>query len=312
MPKKYLIGAGGWAYFRVPGLHPLKAYSMAFDFVEVNSTFYELPNLSRVDFWRRIVPPDFEFSVRCNRIVSHKFRFKPTETALDVFEETIEICRRLRAEFLHVQIPRGLQPNYTLASTIREFLNSVDTHGVRLVVEARGNGRKLDENFVKLMEDFNMVHCVDLSKNEEPAVKSDILYSRLFGKGRHNIYQPTDGELRRIDEKASKEDYDKVMLCFHFVRMYKDAARLKVYKQTGKFPMVTKSTGLRSLAEVLREDARFPATKQQLISHQGWKLIDLTKDKRIRASLLLEKLPNKTYCSVQDVVETLSGKLKLK
>jgi len=36
---KYLIGAGGWAYFQVPSMHPLVAYSRAFDFVEVNTTF---------------------------------------------------------------------------------------------------------------------------------------------------------------------------------------------------------------------------------------------------------------------------------
>ena len=85
---------------------------------------------------------------------------------------------------------------------------------------------------------------------------------------------------------AFRGDHEKVMLCFHFVKIYKDAARFKVYKQTGKFPMVTKSTGLSSLAEVLSEDVRFPATKQQLLLDQGWKLIDLTKDKRIRASML--------------------------
>ncbi len=65
--------------------------------------------------------------------------------------------------------------------------------------------------------------------------------------------------------------------------MYKDAARLKTYKETGKFPMVTKSTGLHSLEEVLSEDARLPSTKAELIRHQGWKLIDLTKTERVHA-----------------------------
>ncbi len=38
-----LIGAGGWAYFQVPGLRPLDAYAQAFNFVEVNATFYTYP-----------------------------------------------------------------------------------------------------------------------------------------------------------------------------------------------------------------------------------------------------------------------------
>jgi uncharacterized protein YecE (DUF72 family) len=48
-----LIGAGGWAYFTVPGMHPLQAYSKAFNFVEVNSTFYEIPPLKVAASWRR-------------------------------------------------------------------------------------------------------------------------------------------------------------------------------------------------------------------------------------------------------------------
>jgi len=308
LPKRYLIGTGGWAYFRVPGMHPLVAYSRAYDFVEVNSTFYVLPPLSRAEHWRKIVPEGFEFTVRCNRIVSHKFKFRPTDDALTVFEENIRICKKLRAELLHVQIPKSLKPDYSLAGLIREFLSSARTNGVRLVIETRG--MQPDEKFLKLMQDLNMIHCVDLSKGEKPAVESDVLYSRLFGKGVHNIYQPTDEELKMIDEMASKGDHEKVLLCFHFVKMYKDAARLKVYKQTGKFPMVTQSTGLSSLAEVLSEDAKFPTTKQKLISEQGWKLIDLSKDKRVRASVLLKKLSDRTFRSLDDVIAELSGKFK--
>ncbi len=157
------------------------------------------------------------------------------------------------------------------------------------------------------MQDYNMIHCVDLSKNEEPAYKTDVLYSRLFGKGPHNIYQPTDEELREIDKKASKGDHKTVAVSFHFVRMYKDAARFQIYKQTGKFPMVTKSTGLSSLTEVLREDAKFPSNKRELIRHQGWKIIDLTKTKRVHAYHMLEKIPEKTYNSVNEVVQTLES-----
>jgi len=155
------------------------------------------------------------------------------------------------------------------------------------------------------MQDHNMVHSIDLSKDEEPAYKSDILYSRLFGKGHHNIYQPTDMELRKIDERASPKEYRKAMVSFHFIRMYKDAARLKIYKQTSKFLMVTKSTGLKSLEEVLREDAKFPSTKRELIRHQGWKLVDLAQDKRVRVSDILQSLPEKAYNSTNDVIQTL-------
>jgi hypothetical protein len=83
---RYLIGAGGWAYFQVLDLHPLVAYSKAFNFVEVNSTFYEIPSLKLVESWRRLVPPNFEFAVRCNKALTHKFKFQLISDAFEILE----------------------------------------------------------------------------------------------------------------------------------------------------------------------------------------------------------------------------------
>jgi len=305
----YLIGTGGWAYFQVPGLRPLVAYSRLFDFVEVNSTFYQVPNLKTVEYWRRQVPPDFEFSVRCNRDVTHKCQFQPNEEAYETFDQMIIICKTLRADILHMQTPPFFEPARENANLIHSFLSSVHLKGIRIALEIRAANQALSADFLKMMRDQNIIHSVDLSKDEEPAYKSDALYSRLFGKGWHNIYQPTDQELKIIDDRASAKSHKKALVSFHFIRMYKDAARLKIYKQTGKFPMVTKSTGMKSLEDVLREDAMFPSQKQELVRHQGWKLIDMTKDERVRASELLEKLPEKTYESIEDVTQTLGKPL---
>ncbi|RLF94308.1 hypothetical protein DRN52_05300 [Thermococci archaeon] len=58
-------------------------YSRIYDFVKVNSTFYVLPSLSRAEHWRKkLFQRIFEFTVRCNRVVSHKFKFTPTNNAL--------------------------------------------------------------------------------------------------------------------------------------------------------------------------------------------------------------------------------------
>jgi hypothetical protein len=89
--------------------------------------------------------------------------------------------------------------------------------------------------------------------------------------------------------------------------MYKDAARLKVYKQTGKFPSITRSTGLTSLAEILSEDTRFPATKQELVQGQGWKLFDLNKTTRAHAKDFLQKLPEKKYMNITNIMSALQA-----
>ncbi len=63
-----------------------------------------------------------------------------------------------------------------------------------LAWEVRG---KVADGTVKLMRDMGIIHCTDISK-EMPAVDSDIMYTRLFGHGEHNLYQFDDVELLEI------------------------------------------------------------------------------------------------------------------
>jgi len=308
--KEYLIGTGGWAYFQVPGLHPLVAYSKAFNFVEVNSTFYQIPSLKEVETWRKLVPPDFQFTVRAHQTITHKHKLQPTQEALETFEKMKQICTILNAVILHLQTPPSFTFTQNSIDKLRDFLSSINLEGLRLALEARGvASSKLPSELLKTMQDHNVIHCVDLSRDEMPAYESGILYSRFFGKGNHNVYQPTDEELKAIDKKASSGKFEKIILSFHFVRMYKDAARLKIYKQTGKFPRITKSIGLSSLEEVLKEDTRFPTTKEELVRHQGWKLFDLTEEKRIHAMEFLQKLQERTYENISDVMDALHSRI---
>lgn len=305
---EYLIGTGGWAYFQIPGVHPLLAYSKAFNFVEVNSTFYKIPPLREVETWRRLVPRNFQFTVRANKAITHKYKLQPTQEAFRTLEKMKQICTILNAPILHLQTPPRFIFTENSVNNLRDFLSSINLGKLRLALEIRGTApTKLPSVLLKAMQDYNMIHSVDLSKGETPAYESNILYSRLFGTGQHNVYEPKDEELVQIDNKASSGNFQKVILSFHFVRMYKDAARLKIYKDTGKFPQITKYTGLASLEEVLREDTRFPTTKQTLIRDQGWKLFDLTEDKRVHAADFLQKLPEGKYSSISEMIETLNS-----
>jgi len=303
--SEYRIGAGGWGYFDIPGADPLEAYSKAFDFVEVNSTFYNIPPLKTVDSWAKRVPETFTFSVKCHRDLTHKYLLNllsPTKGADGLLEAYLDICRRLHSNLLVLETPRSFNPNQAV-DNINDLLSRARLDDIRLVWEIRWGppGKEL----VKLMQEFNMVHSVDLSREPGPAFESDILYSRLFGHGLHNLYQFDDAELLEIDKRVQDSGSGSMYLSFHGGRMYKDAARLKVYRKDGKFPRVTQYTGVKALREVLQEDARFPASKEELIKAQGWKVIDMEGDRRVHTKVLLEKLDKGMYWSVGEVVERL-------
>lgn len=300
-----LIGAGGWAYFHVSGEASLEAYSKAFDFVEVNSTFYEYPDMRAVRSWRRRVPANFEFTVRCHQDIAHRNKLGPSDVNMASLERVLDICETLKAPVLHILVPQAVEFTNEVASKVRDLLGSVGLGQVRVALEiARGRSESLDPYVTKVMQDMGIVHSVDLSQ-EEPAYKSDLLYARLFGSPHDNVYQFTDQELQEIDTRASRPEFEKSILAFHGVKMYKDAARLKSYRNIGVFPMVTSHVGLESLQEVLSEDQEFPASKATLVERQGWKIIDLTAGERVPAAKALQKLPDREYLSTNDVVATL-------
>lgn len=300
------MGAGGWVYFKIPRVNPLVAYSRVFNFVEVNSTFYQIPPISQVEKWRRYVPNDFQFSVRAHRSITYKNELQPTQTTFLAFEKMKRICNVLGTDLLHLQTPASAKLTQTSIRNLSDFLSSVDLGKLRLALEVRQvQSQKLPIELVKIMQHHNMIHCVDLSRDEKPAYESDILYTRLFGRGKHNIYQPTDDELASVDEKARHSQSRRIVMSFHYVRMYKDAARLKTYKQTGKFPTVTNSIGLSSLEEILKEDTNFPTTKERLVHTQGWKLFDLSNSKRVHARDFLQELPEGTYGNIEEIIDRL-------
>jgi uncharacterized protein YecE (DUF72 family) len=302
---KLLVGAGGWAYFQVSGLKPLIAYSKVFNFVELNSTFYQIPNLKLVKYWRKIVPADFEFSVRCYKDLTHKYHLEPCEESIEIFKIMLKINKALNSKFMVLQTPSSMSFTKEKIQSIKCFFDNFDRRGSEIVWEIRKKDKKpLSPQLVGLMNDYNILHCVDLSK-ESPALESKTVYSRIFGKGEDNVYQFTDEELIQIDSKIMNKDPAKAVLTFHNVRMYKDAARLKIYKDKGYFPSVTNAVGKESLRKVLLEDLRFPITKKQLIKEQGWKVIDLHGNKKTHVSSLLEKLPKQEFTNLEQILENL-------
>ncbi len=301
MVTNYLVGTGGWAYFNVPGKNSLEVYAQVFNFTEVNYTFYNYPSKNQVEGWRRKVPDNFTFGVRCHQDLTHHIGLRPVEEAYTVIDKMVDCCSRLKAPFLVLETPVTYTFGAKDVQQARDLFSTVNLSGVRLVWEMRAS---LTNLALDLMRDFNIVHCVDLSK-KIPNDYSDVVYSRLFGKGKHNLYQFTDSELVDVNKNALTHNPKTVALSFHGARMHSDAARFKGYQLTGKFMQVTLDTGVNSARAVLAEDATFPASKAQLIDQQGWKVIDITANQRVHLSQLLNKIPDCTYSSINDVVNAL-------
>jgi uncharacterized protein YecE (DUF72 family) len=97
------IGCSGWNYAHwrelvyPKGLPPkrwLEHYATLFDTVEINNTFYRLPNVSAVQGWVDQSPPGFLFAVKMSRYITHIRRLTDLEGGLQRFYERIEPLAR--------------------------------------------------------------------------------------------------------------------------------------------------------------------------------------------------------------------------
>jgi hypothetical protein len=115
------IGTSGYHYAHwrevfyprhLPQQHWLAYYAGHFNTVEINNTFYHLPQAQRFDGWRAQAPPDFCYALKCSRYGSHLKRLKEPHVVIARF---LDRARRLRACLgpILVQLPPHWRPEPT-------------------------------------------------------------------------------------------------------------------------------------------------------------------------------------------------------
>ena len=93
------LGCSGWQYrdWRDGAFYPpklpqrrwLEHYASVFGTVEVNSTFYRLAKPEAVERWVASTPPDFVFTVKASRYLTHVRRLKDVGEGVARFYEAI-------------------------------------------------------------------------------------------------------------------------------------------------------------------------------------------------------------------------------
>lgn len=305
--KKIYVGACSWEYFPVK-YHKLREYSRLFDVVEVNTTFYRIPSLRTVKKWRSIVPEKFVFTVKAHKDISHIHKFELKKEVFERFDKIVEICEILRAKLIVLQIPYNQKPSVRFLDNLEKFLDYTKSYDLNFGVEARGpswrndRGRFLLKN---ILSRFNVTHVFDASY-EEPVYHTNIVYSRIYGKGYHTLWVLDDDEVIRIADLARKyAEENLVFLMGHGCRMYDDAIRIKTYIEDNYLLPIYPVKGLAAIRMAILENPKFPASKEDLIRLHGWKVVDISDKKRVRLSKILESIEDKTYNSIYDLLKEI-------
>lgn len=198
------VGCSGWQYkhwrgdFYAPDL-PVGRwfghYASVFDTVEINNSFYRLPEAGTFAAWAARAPREFLFAVKASRFLTHMKKLKEPEDPLDRF------FTRARALGTHLgpvlyQLPPGWKYD---RGRLEHFLQALPAD-VRHVVEFRDATWYADEA-LGLLERYGVALCVhDMPKSASGRTRvGPFVYVRFHGaSGRYDGSYPPE----RLEEWA--------------------------------------------------------------------------------------------------------------
>jgi uncharacterized protein YecE (DUF72 family) len=153
MPPAFRIGCSGWNYKHWRGnFYPgelrqrewFAHYSRVFDTVEINNTFYRLPESAVFAAWREQAPAAFLFAIKASRFITHLKRLRdPEEPVTRLFERACQLQAHLGPvlyqlpERFHCDLSRLDDFLAVLPRTLGEINGTPADHVIRHVFEFR-------------------------------------------------------------------------------------------------------------------------------------------------------------------------------
>jgi uncharacterized protein YecE (DUF72 family) len=143
------VGCSGWEYKHwrgdfyptdLPRTRWFAHYAATFDTVEINNTFYRLPEESTFARWAERAPAGFIYAVKASRFLTHMKKLKDPEAPLERLFSRMRPLGRHLGPVLY-QLPPGWKAD---ASRLEHFLQALP-RGVRHVVEFRDPSWYSDE-----------------------------------------------------------------------------------------------------------------------------------------------------------------------
>jgi uncharacterized protein YecE (DUF72 family) len=140
-PGRLRVGCSGWEYkhwrgnfypAEVPRTRWFDHYASVFDTVEINNTFYRLPEEETFAVWAARAPRGFEYAVKASRYLTHMKKLRDPEEPLDRLFSRMRPLGRLLGPVLY-QLPPGWKLD---RERLEHFLQGLP-RGVRHVLEFR-------------------------------------------------------------------------------------------------------------------------------------------------------------------------------
>jgi uncharacterized protein YecE (DUF72 family) len=198
------VGTSGYVYPHwsgdfYPDDLPRKAwfdhYAKHFDTVEINNTFYRLPEADVFDRWREQAPPGFRYALKYSRYGTHLKHLADPEEPLQRF---LEVAERLRSWLgpILVQLPPSWRAD---PPRLDAFLRAAPRRH-RWAVELRDPDWLTDEVYAVLRDHGAALVIHDMIEDHPVLLTADWTYLRFHGEhyGGRYTHQALSGRARVI------------------------------------------------------------------------------------------------------------------
>ncbi len=209
------IGCSGWSYdawlghfypSRLPAARWLQYYSQIFDYVEIDSTFYKIPNRNMVMRWAATTPPNFRFTAKFPQVVTHDTRLGG---GLGYILQFFEVMKPLQNKLLCLlmQLPPSLKKEEGLPKLERLIPHLWQKY--RYAIEVRH-----ESWFTKDVYDLLKKHKICLVWSQQdaiqtpPEVTTDFFYLRFIGD--RSIAEKDFGRIQK-DRRREMESWSKIV-----------------------------------------------------------------------------------------------------
>jgi uncharacterized protein YecE (DUF72 family) len=230
LPPKLRIGCSGWGYDDwLGGFYPegtpksdyLKLYSSTFDAVEIDSSFYRIPQPAMTANWRRTVPDGFLFTAKFPKKITHEKKLVHVEEPLSwMYKSMAELRDRLGA--LVVQLPPSVKfdSHWEHMKTLLDLLDPK----IRHAIEFRHTSWFKDEVYDLLRsKNVALAWTENQYVTSPPVVTADFVYVRLVGERDIEEFKETvkdrSKEMREwyghLEKEASGDDVRQVFVFFN-------------------------------------------------------------------------------------------------
>ena len=205
------VGTSGYSYKEwkgnfypedLPAKEMLAYYSRRLPAVEINNTFYRLPQAAMVENWKEQVPESFRFSIKATQRITHIKRLKNCAEETNYLIETVSLLGE-RLGVVLFQLPPNSKKD---AERLREFVNLLPEK-TRAAFEFRHESWFDDETFDLLRQNNSALVVSDTDEKPLASITStaDWGYLRL----RRTSY--ADDELaqwmKRLNEQKWKDAF---------------------------------------------------------------------------------------------------------